>query len=173
MKKTLISFFLCLFCCITAFSIQHEEVVQVESTSKDILYERALRWFTYNMKSPENVIELKDKENGEVSGKFITRTTATVKGTLRDYVSALDQWIKVDIKITIHAKILCRDGRYRYILTSAVEEKQNGDNRATRPETKEKLEIAIEKETNDEFNRILESIKTHMATADSFEEEDW
>lgn len=47
------------------------EVVQVDSTKKDILYNRAILWCITNFNSTNEIIQLNDKENGKIMAKGI------------------------------------------------------------------------------------------------------
>lgn len=81
MKKNLLSFSLALLTSnvfgqsklLEIFPIENGKatytgIVQVDSVSKDELYKRAKRWFVDTYKSAKAVIELDDKENGEIIG---------------------------------------------------------------------------------------------------------
>ena len=49
--------------------VDYTEVVHVDSVSKNELYARAKLWLVDTYKSSINVIQLEDKENGEIIGK--------------------------------------------------------------------------------------------------------
>lgn len=44
-------------------------IIQVDSTDKSKLYNKVKKWFVEQYKSAKDVIQLDDKENGEVIGK--------------------------------------------------------------------------------------------------------
>lgn len=50
-------------------NVSFTKVIEVPGVSKDELYARALSYFTYNYKSGDDVIQVKDKEQGIVVGK--------------------------------------------------------------------------------------------------------
>jgi hypothetical protein len=60
------------------------EVVPIDSTTKDELYNRAKVWFAVYYKSSKDVIQLDDKENGKIIGKgvIIYNSPAFSPGTL-------------------------------------------------------------------------------------------
>lgn len=86
--------------------VTYIEVIQVDSVTKDQLFERAKRWFVDTYKSSQDVIQLEDKENGEIIGKGVLSSS---------WQSTAISLQPVDIwhTVTIQAK----DNRYRYIIT--------------------------------------------------------
>jgi len=49
--------------------VTYSGIIDVENTSKDELFKRAKRWFVLASKSAKDVIQMDDKENGELIGK--------------------------------------------------------------------------------------------------------
>lgn len=86
--------------------VTYTGIVQVDDVSSDELYNRAKRWFVDTYKSGKDVIQLDDKENGEIIGKgfFEEMWMVTFYGGQNVNVW---QTIKVQMK----------DGRYRYEIT--------------------------------------------------------
>ncbi len=77
-------------------------VVPVDSTSKDLLFTRAVEWVSLNYKSAKDVIQLSDKE----SGKLIC------KGNFKTSLFMKEGWIE-------HTMILeFKDNRFRYTFTN-------------------------------------------------------
>jgi len=77
-------------------------VVQIDSTSKDMLFTRAVEWVSLNYKSAKDVIQLSDKE----SGKLIC------KGSFPTSLFMKEGWIE-------HTMILeFKDNRFRYTFTN-------------------------------------------------------
>lgn len=83
--------------------VTYTNVIQVDSFSKDELYKRAKRWFIDTYKSGKDVIQLDDKENGEIVGKGFFEETWMV-------TFYAGQNVNVWQTIKIHMK----DGRYKY-----------------------------------------------------------
>ena len=48
------------------------EIINVDSTTQKELYARARAWFALNFVSSKAVLEMDDKENGQLIGKVIT-----------------------------------------------------------------------------------------------------
>jgi hypothetical protein len=76
-------------------------VVRVDSANKTELYDRAKRWLVHEYKSAKEVVQLDDKENGDIIGKGFYLTT----------------WCgeRFDVYHTI--TIAVKDGRYKYTIT--------------------------------------------------------
>ena len=86
--------------------VTYDGVVQVDSINKDELYKRAKRWFIETYKSAKDVIQLDDKENGEVIGKGFFEIYWQVT-----FMSGQN------INVWQTMKIQVKDGRYRYEIT--------------------------------------------------------
>jgi hypothetical protein len=84
----------------------YSEVIEVDSIRKDELYKRAKRWFVEAYKDANKVIQLDDKESGEIIGKgsFDAIWNAT-------FVASH----KVNVAHTLKIKV--KDGKYRYEIT--------------------------------------------------------
>lgn len=91
--------------------VTYTNVVSVENSSKEDLYLRAKKWFVSNYRSAQDVIQLDDKENGEIIGKGIFRIT---------YYSR-------DPNIRHTVSILVKDNRYKYIITDLLYEDKQSD----------------------------------------------
>jgi hypothetical protein len=81
--------------------VTYSEVVQVDSISKAILYNRAKKWFVASYKSAKEVIQLDDSENGEITGK----------GNFKVSYYTREPFISHTISIFV------KDGRYKYLIT--------------------------------------------------------
>jgi len=86
--------------------ITYTDVVKVDSVSKDELYNRAKRWFVDNYNSSKDVIQLDDKENGEIIAKGFFEEFWQVTAYSGMNVNV---WQKIQIQI--------KDGRYKYEIT--------------------------------------------------------
>lgn len=76
-------------------------IVQADSINKEELYKRTKRWFIDTYKSGKDVIQLDDKENGDLIGKGFFET----------------YWGQQTINIWQTIKVQVKDGRYRYEIT--------------------------------------------------------
>lgn len=86
--------------------IYYSGVVTVDSTSKDELYRRSRQWFANTYKSADDVLQMEDKDAGQIIGKGYF--TAIWKVTF--YANQ-----EVDVYHTINIQI--KDGKYRYEIT--------------------------------------------------------
>ena len=87
--------------------VYYSEVVQIDSTDKSKLYTKAKKWFVDQYKSAKDVIQLDDKENGEIIGKgyFETQWQANFM-TMQ----------KVNVWHTV--KVSVKDNKYRYEISN-------------------------------------------------------
>ena len=90
--------------------LTYTEVIQSDSTSKNVLYNRAKLWFTTVYNSSSDVLQMDNKEEGQIIGKAIMKYNPTV-------FSGSEQ-TKGTIKYTI--KIFVKDGRYKYEITDFI-----------------------------------------------------
>ena len=76
--------------------VTYSDVVQLKGVSKDELYKRVKLWFIENYNSSKDVIQLDDKENGEIIGKGCFRA----KWNFRFYTQlSMNVWKTIRIKI--------------------------------------------------------------------------
>lgn len=87
--------------------VTYAGVVQVDSVDKNQLYTRAKKWFVDTYKSAKDVIQLDDKENGEVIGKGFFKTMWQVT-----FISSQEVNVWHTIKISV------KDNRFRYEITA-------------------------------------------------------
>jgi hypothetical protein len=107
MKNLKIIVTLFIFMSMTIFGqdkLTYTEVIQVDSISKKELYNRAKLWFANAYNSANDVLQLENKENGQIIGKAIMKYNPTV------FVGSAAT--KGSIKYTI--KIFVKEGRYKY-----------------------------------------------------------
>lgn len=119
MKRLL--FFILLFIGLTTVKAQtpisFSEVVQVESISKEDLYQRAKGWATNTFRSSNDVIQLDDKENGQIVGKGLFK-----------YVQRYGIFVW-DCTIRFTVTVVVKDGRYRYEINNFEHSADNANNR--------------------------------------------
>jgi hypothetical protein len=84
-----------------------EKVIQVPELSKTDIYELARIWFTESFTNADNVLQIKDKEAGQLIGK----------GSFKYTKSGLTTTTSVNGNIEFLIKIFAKDGRYKYIIT--------------------------------------------------------
>lgn len=81
-----------------------ERVVQVDSVSKDELFDRAKLWVASTYNSSRNVMQIENKESGHIMGKALIRYNSNIF-----MGSGATQGI-IDYTFNIYFK----DGRYKY-----------------------------------------------------------
>jgi hypothetical protein len=86
--------------------ITYTGVVHVDSLSSEELYKRSKRWFFDTYNSGKDVIQLDDKESGEIIGKGFFETY---------WQSSFLGGISINVYQTI--KVQVKDGRYKYEIT--------------------------------------------------------
>jgi hypothetical protein len=87
--------------------VTYTEVVKVDTLlNKDEIYKRVKRWFVDTYKSGKDVIQLDDKDNGEVIGKGNFSVLWQI-----NFMGGMNINIWETIKINI------KDGRYKYEIT--------------------------------------------------------
>ncbi|MFZ1806390.1 MAG: DUF4468 domain-containing protein [Cyclobacteriaceae bacterium] len=92
--------------------VTYSDVVSVDQASADELYLRAKKWFVNTYKSANDVIQLDDKESGEIIGK----------GNFGIVYYSRDPSIKHTVSIAV------KEGRYKYNITDLVYSDKQGDN---------------------------------------------
>lgn len=87
--------------------LSYSEVVQVNDVLKNELFNRAKLWFATTYNSANDVLQIENKEEGELIGKAILKYEPNI-------LSGSEQ-LKGNIRYTI--KIYVKDGRYKYEIT--------------------------------------------------------
>ena len=142
---------------------KYEEVVSVESTAKDELYDRAHRWFVQYSRDANATIQLEDKVNGEILGKMSFVARVSYKGSLKEFVSAMDRIITAQSTSNVTISIICKDNRYKYIIErTGVDVEKVGTNYARTDEGIKTVADLLAEKYKDQFESIKESIKEHM-----------
>ena len=94
-------------------TLKYTEVIQVDSMNKLTLYQRARAWTNDAFKSSKNVIQIDDKETGEIAGKAIYDATISWNALGKRTATTT---------VNFKFQILVKDGRYKYIFTDFTEE---------------------------------------------------
>lgn len=91
----------------TGEPLTFEEVVQVPELTADEIYEQARMWFAESFINANNVLQVQDKEAGQLIGRgqfdYVSATFTASQG-MNGYISFL-------------VKIFVKEGRYKYIIT--------------------------------------------------------
>lgn len=82
----------------TTNEISFNEVVE-SPYSKDILYNKALEWFAVHFKSGKDVVQIKDKEQGKILGKYVVVNVTNLGNT------------------SVTVQILIKDNKYKYVFS--------------------------------------------------------
>jgi hypothetical protein len=91
--------------------ITYQGVVEIPGISKADLYTRAYAWIANAYHSANAVIQMQDKEAGQLVAKGLTRVNARALG------------MTMDAGIVRHTlTIYVKDGRYKYVLTNLTHE---------------------------------------------------
>lgn len=91
--------------------VTYTNVVEVDGVDKEQLYLRAKKWFVIVYKSAKDVIQLDDKENGEIIGK------GNFSIVYYSRAPSIDHTITISVK----------DGRFKYLITDLVYSDKLGD----------------------------------------------
>ena len=112
-KLTLTTVLLLMINSITTYGqtvLTYTEVIQVDSVTNIELYNRAKLWFATVYNSSNDVLQLENKEEGQLIGKAIMKYNPTVLSG--------SETTKGSIKYTI--KIFVKDGRYKYEISDFI-----------------------------------------------------
>lgn len=85
--------------------ISYTAVVEVPNSSKDALFIRARQWFNETFKSAKDVIQISDKETGELAGKGIMKVRVKYK-----YMGERNDLYYSDFTCNVWVK----DNKYKY-----------------------------------------------------------
>lgn len=93
---------------LATFSAQSQEykVIEVPGATKEDLYKRALYWISQNFKSANDVIQLKDKEDGQIVSK----------GSFAYYAPPFSVGTNYSGVFSFTFTFDCKDGKYRYAI---------------------------------------------------------
>lgn len=98
-------------------ALTFSDVVKVDSTiTKEQLFERARQWFATYFKDSKAVLQVSDKDNGELIGRgAIPFSSGVFVGS-----AATKGYINFDVKV------YSKQGRYKYELTNFIHEGTSG-----------------------------------------------
>lgn len=107
MKKVFLCFIVLLP--IMAFSqepLSYSEVIEVPKVDKNELYIRGREWFNENFKSVNDVLQINDKETGELVGKAYFQVSCTYE--------LMGKTVKIPAGVFFQISIWVKEGKYKY-----------------------------------------------------------
>lgn len=135
-------------------AIKIEEVIHVDSTAKQSeLFNRGEHWVISAFKNPQKVIQLKDKEAGQIIAKGVFKYQSK-------FIWGASDRTKGVIDFTV--KLFFKDGRYKYVLTDFIHNPYNGDSFGLITTDKEypgKISLSTKGWRRKVWNHIKENIK--------------
>lgn len=93
-------------------TLKYTEVVQIDSISKQELYQRARSWTNDVFNNSKNVIQINDKETGEIAGKAIFNATFSWNALGK---RTTETTVNFKFQITV------KDGKYKYVFTNLTD----------------------------------------------------
>lgn len=99
--------------------IAYTGVVEIPGASRDQLFTRARQWFNETFASSKEVLQIADKETGELAGKGFMRVIAVYKYMGTHRASVISDFV---------CNVWVKDGKYKYELSDfdAAYEKLDG-----------------------------------------------
>lgn len=88
----------------------YSEVVDLPGLSKDEIYSMARMWFVEAYKNPQKVLQIQDKESGEIVGKGNTKYYSKIWMGAEGSKGVINYTVKIFIK----------DGKYKYEITDFI-----------------------------------------------------
>jgi len=95
--------------------ITFTEIVATEGVSKDILFQNARQWYNKTFISSKEVLQVIDKESGELSGKGILESSLVTK------VFGVDKTYPCYYRFSLDIKV--KDGKYKYTFSNFIVDK--------------------------------------------------
>jgi hypothetical protein len=86
----------------TEQELKHESVVTFPGITKQVAFDRAMKWIANNFKSAKSVIEYQDKESGSIVGN------GTIPAGQLSFL-----WIKEPVRLTFTMNVDIRDSKMR------------------------------------------------------------
>jgi hypothetical protein len=160
--------------------LKYSEVIQVDSVSANELYNRAKLWLASSYNSSKEVLQIDNKNDGQIFGKALFVYKPTV------FVSSEQIKGNIDYAISITVK----DGRYKYEVTNFVHDPIGTgwgklsfglittDAQCPNPPSRStgwcnKVWADIKDQIGDNIPALIASLKRGMAKATESEKDDW
>ncbi len=181
MKKLMLTFTILTAISLSVYGqepLTYTEVVQVDSVSKSELFNRAKLWFATAYNSANDVLQIDNKEEGEIIGKANMNYTPTVFSG--------GYTIKGSIKYTI--KIFVKEGRYKYEITDFIHDpygnqdgnmglittdKENPNPKPMAKKWSNKVWDDIKTQIEQNMITLIVSLKDGMAKTTESKKDDW
>lgn len=94
----------------TPEQMQHEFIKLYDGISKDLIFERSIKWIAQNFKSAKQVIDYQDKEAGSIIAKGIIPDV--------QYTPSIDSTISYTVSISFTLTFDTKDAKARYSYTN-------------------------------------------------------
>jgi len=89
--------------------LSYSETIEVSGVNKDELFIRGREWFNANFKSSKDVLQIADKESGELLGKGIMEVVCTYR-----YLGER----KLTSVVNFQMNVWVKDGKFKYETTN-------------------------------------------------------
>jgi hypothetical protein len=146
----------------------YSEVISLENTSKEIIYNNVKLFFADSFKSSNNVIQVDDKEAGIVLGKG--NTNISIRSGKHTFKAKVDFTLKVSIKEN-KVKIDMYNIIYNGNTEAEVNFNTESDRRYNDPKTKDYARIIMD-DYIDGTNNIFNELKSKLLQTFN-SEDDW
>lgn len=111
MKKIILFLLLLPMVVFSQQPLEYVEVKEVDGMTKDQLFKNARMWVNDNFKSGKDVIQIQDKESGEITGNAIAMVRCEFRSTLM---------FKYAAEVHFSFKLLIKERKYKYIFDNFV-----------------------------------------------------
>jgi hypothetical protein len=91
--------------------LTYSEVIEVPEVDKSQLFVRGREWFNENFKSSKDVLQIADKETGELSGKGVMEVIFVFR-----YMGER----KFPTDVNFQMSVWVKDGKYKYEITNFI-----------------------------------------------------
>lgn len=148
--------------------ISYADVVDIDSTTQQILYTRALAWAHSYYVNPKDVL----REKNSAEGKIV------IKARYRIYTTPDKEGTKVQSGDVIYTMTIdFKENKYRYNITDFTWKKRSAypierwmDDEA---DTFQPVYAAYLEQTNELMKELIASFTTRMATVEKVKDDDW
>lgn len=139
-------------------NVSYIRIIDSIGLSKDEIFSRVLAFFTYNYTDGESVIQIQDKEAGQVIGKGIFKNVYT--GQYLTNLYEYDTWhiLRVDIKDS-RARVIITLNNYRY---------RNVQGNGTGVEEKITSVYPFQKKSMTKNHYAMSFLESHKRTLETF-----
>lgn len=132
----------------------YKEVVELDSVSKEQLYDRAKIWLVSNFRDANSSSQIDNKELGNLSGK----------GVFNIYLTMNTRYVRYNISFDF------KDGRYRYIINQFILDWGNGVATVPFEDVQSIYHNRLFTQSHENVLTAIASLKKAMSTAN---QDDW